>query len=671
MLPDDAGPGEDWVAMDYFPIWSCGNFVRSADDDVRTENGNNGAQFNLDPYLQIERAGNTFHFRTSADGVTWTEMGVSPLTRDDLANVPLQVGLYQATYSADPGYAAFDNFSVDGPMVVPGMKAYNPGPANEATDVPRDATLSWMAPEGVAMHDVYFGTSLDEVSTADRSNPMGVLVSEGQSDMTYVPAEPLAYGQTYYWRVDVVETDGVTTHAGDIWSFTVEPYLYPIANVTATSNATSEEGTGPENMVNGSGLNDSDQHSTEPTDMWLGIPGEDPVWVQFEFDKSYKLDEMWVWNYNVMFEKMLGLGLKDVTVEYSVNGMDWTVLGDVQFAQGTAKAGYAHNTTIDFGGVVARFVRLNVLSGYGMMGQYGLSEVRFLYKPVKARDPKPASNKTGVSPDTALTWRAGREAVTQDVYFDTSKTAVMNGTTPAATVVGSQYVPGEMNLGTTYYWKVNEVNDAASPTEWEGDLWNFSTLEFFVVDNFESYTDNIDAAETIFDTWIDGWTNDNGSTVGYFDAPFAEKTIIHGGAQSMPLAYDNTSVPWVSTAERTWETTQNWMLNGADTLRLFFRGHSLGFAETASGSITMNGVGVDIWGTEDQFRFAYKQLSGDGSIIARVDSIENTNTWAKAGVMIRETLETGSKYAMVMITPGNGAVLPAAHGPGGRQCVRQ
>jgi len=664
-LLDDAGPGEDWVAIDYFPIWSCGNFVRTANDNVRTENGHNGKQFNLDPYLQIERVGNTFHFRTSADGVSWTEMGVSPIVRDDLADIPLQVGLYQATYSADSGYVAFDDFSVDGPLVVPGMKAYNPTPADKATDVPRDTGLSWTAPEGLVAYDVYFGTSADDVGAASRANPMGVLVSQGQSDMTYAPADSLEYGQIYCWRVDAIEADGVTMHAGDVWSFTAEPYVYAIENIVATSNAASEEATGPANTVNGSGLNASDQHSTEPTDMWLGIPGEDPVWIQFEFDKSYKLYEMWVWNYNVMFEKMLGLGLKDVTVEYSANGMDWTALGDVQLAQATARSTYTHNSTINLDGLVARFVRLTVRSGYGTMGQYGLSEVRFFYKPVKARDPQPANNKTGVSPQTALRWRAGREAATQEVYFDTSKVAVMTGTAPTATVTQSRYEPGELNLGTTYYWKIDEVNDAASPSRWDGDLWNFSTLEFLVVDDFESYTDNIDAREAIFDTWLDGWVNQTGSTVGYLTAPFAEKTIVHTGRQSMPLAYDNTSPPWQSEAERTWDSPQDWTRNGADTLRLFFRGYSLGFVETGAGSITMSGIGTDIWNTQDEFRFVYKPLTGDGSVIARVDSIENTDVWAKAGVMIRESLDSTSKYAMVMVTAASGVSFQQRISPGG------
>ncbi len=109
----DAGAGEDWVALDYFPIWWCGNFVRSADNGVRTEICNNGLQWNAQPYLQIERVGNTFHFRVSADGQAWTEMACSPLERKDFDGLPVQVGLEHATFSDSVGYAAFDDFSIE------------------------------------------------------------------------------------------------------------------------------------------------------------------------------------------------------------------------------------------------------------------------------------------------------------------------------------------------------------------------------------------------------------------------------------------------------------------------------------------------------------------------------------------------------------------------------
>ncbi|HRS13271.1 MAG TPA: discoidin domain-containing protein, partial [Sedimentisphaerales bacterium] len=269
--------------------------------------------------------------------------------------------------------------------------AAGPYPADGQVDVPRDVVLSWTAGEFAASHDVYFGTSFADVNTAGRANPLGVLASQDQSGTTYDPAGVLAFGQTYYWRVDEVNAaPDHTIFKGDVWSFTVEPLAYPITNIVATSNASSESDSAPEKTVDGSGLNAAGQHSVMNTDMWAGTTGgAEPVWIQFEFDKVYKLHEMQVWNYNVIFEMMLGFGFKDTTIEYSENGVDWTTFADVRFAQATGKTTYTANTVVDLEGVAAQFIRLTANNGYGMTGTFGLSEVRFLYIPVQAREPQP------------------------------------------------------------------------------------------------------------------------------------------------------------------------------------------------------------------------------------------------------------------------------------------
>jgi len=81
------------------------------------------------------------------------------------------------------------------------------------------------------------------------------------------------------------------------------------------------------------------------------------------------------------------------------------------------------------------------------------------------------------------------------------------------------------------------------------------------------------------------------------------------------------------------------------------------FSEGPDGTYTMTDSGEDIWGTADQFHYAYRKLSGPGSIVARIDNIKNTHDWAKAGIMIREGLKTGSKHALIGLTPGNGVFL--------------
>ncbi len=82
-----------------------------------------------------------------------------------------------------------------------------------------------------------------------------------------------------------------------------------------------------------------------------------------------------------------------------------------------------------------------------------------------------------------------------------------------------------------------------------------------------------------------------------------------------------------------------------------------GSAGYSNGTYTLKGAGVDIWETADSFNFAYQPLNGDGTIVARVANLTNTNSWAKAGVMIRESLDANSRHAMVVLTPGNGVAF--------------
>jgi len=122
----------------------------------------------------------------------------------------------------------------------------------------------------------------------------------------------------------------------------------------------------------------------------------------------------------------------------------------------------------------------------------------------------------------------------------------------------------------------------------------------------------------------------------------------------MPLEYNNVGSPWYSEAERVFETAQDWTINGVTDLTLSFRGYPISYLETAPGSVAMSASGTDIWDSADEFRYAYKRLNGNGSIVARVDSLVRTDGWAKAGVMIRETLDSNAKHVSAVLTPDNG-----------------
>ena len=576
-------------------------------------------------------------------------------------------------------------------------KAANPSPKDGATDVLRKVVLSWTPGVFADKHDVYFGTSLADVNDAKTTvDPNGVYKGRQDPDSYAVP-ETLAFSQTYYWRIDEVNAPpDPTMYKGDVWSFTAEPFAYAIDgnNITVTASSY-QEGRDPENTINGSGLDD-DLHSAIEADMWLSSDtGPEPAWIQYEFDKVYKLYQMWVWNFNGPWEFLLGFGFRDVTIEYSTNGADWMELvGVSEFDQAPGKKNYAHNTPVEFNGLAAKYIKITANSNWSIYPQYGLSEVRFLYIPVRAREPNPADGDEGVALDVVLGFRAGREATKHDVYFSSKRKAVVDGAAYVGTVLDTSYDAGSLHsleLGKTYYWKINEVNDAESPTTWQGDLWSFDTLPYLVVDDMEDYNDY---CNRIFYTWADGWGhsgdatcgvapyagNGSGSTVGNLTEPYAERTIVHEGSQSMPMDYDNAAAPYYSQTLREWTVPQDWTIKGVKALTLSFRGHpavvgSFSY-DPAEDIYTMDARGEDIWDVpdypgadvghyHDEFYYAYKRLSGNGSIEAQVLSIENTDGWTKAGVMIRETRDPNSAHAMVVVTPDSGVAFQGRPNTGG------
>jgi len=298
--------------------------------------------------------------------------------------------------------------------------------------------------------------------------------------------------------------------------------------------------------------------------------------------------------------------------------------------------------------------------------------------PLLAWAPSP---KNGSLPDiektVPLSWTRGDKASQHDVYFGTDKDAVANADTSTAVVYrgrqsGTSYTPpeGVQWAGGPYYWRVDENNNDGTMTK--GRLWSFTVADFRLIDDFESYGPG---ANEIWYAWHDGLGygtpgtppyfagNGTGSAVGdETTASFTEETIIHGGDQSMPLAYDNNKQGFAKYSEVEFALTapRDWSKYGVGELSLWFRGYpgSVGsFVEAPAGTFTMTASGVDIWGTADQFHFAYKTLTGAGSIIAKVESVQNTNAWAKAGVMIRETLDAGSKHAFACVTPANGVAF--------------
>ena len=292
----------------------------------------------------------------------------------------------------------------------------------------------------------------------------------------------------------------------------------------------------------------------------------------------------------------------------------------------------------------------------------------------KAALPKPAHQETDVPRDVVLSWMAGDRADKHNVYFGTNFDDVNEASLTnwqKALVLqnhdGTTYDPGLLEFNTTYYWRIDEVNAPPDSGITKGNMWSFTTANFIVVDDFESYTDNDPAGEAIWQSWIDGFgVAENGAQAGYVLPPYAEQAVIHGGAQSMPLFYNNDMK--YSEAKRILGSPRDWTGDDVVNLSLWFRGNQPyvgSFSEAPTGTCTMTGSGTDIWGVSDEFHFAFKEVNTASKIIAQVVSLDNTNPFAKAGVMLRDTLDADSANVAVFITPENGVRFQYRNTAGG------
>jgi hypothetical protein len=294
--------------------------------------------------------------------------------------------------------------------------------------------------------------------------------------------------------------------------------------------------------------------------------------------------------------------------------------------------------------------------------------------------PSPAHRSTpDIFSATPLGWSPGENAAEHDVYFGTDKDAVGDADTTTADIyrgrqAATSYTPPEAVGwgGGPYYWRIDEYNTDGTISK--GNVWNFTVADFLLVDDFEDY-DSGD--KQIWFSWHDGLGygtpgtpdyypgNGTGSAVGDENTfSYTEETIVNSGLQSMPIVFDNNKQGFAnySEVELTLTTLRDWTQEDVAELSLWFRGYpaSTGsFVEAPAGTYTMTATGADIWNAADEFHYAFKMLTGVGSIEAKVLSVDDTDPWAKAGVMIRETLDPGSKFAAVYITPGNGCRFQA------------
>jgi inhibitor of cysteine peptidase len=234
--------------------------------------------------------------------------------------------------------------------------------------------------------------------------------------------------------------------------------------------------------------------------------------------------------------------------------------------------------------------------GARMLLSAGLGRVIEITDSRIADAPNPTSGAVDVRQTSILSWSPGEAAASHDVYFGTAD-AVKNADISSPEYKGSRnldsesYDPGKLEWNTTYYWRVDEVEDGG--TIQKGNLWSFTTADFLIVDDMELYNDiNEDepGSNRIYLAWLDGFDNPaiNGSIVGYSIVPFVEQTIVHGGRQSMPFSYDNS----VGKSEATLTLTypRDWTENGVNTLVIWYIGDAANAAEPMY--VVLNGNAV-------------------------------------------------------------------------------
>jgi hypothetical protein len=572
-------------------------------------------------WVRLKREGNTITGYHSTDGVNWVLFiggadnagGTITNPIDVTMATDVYIGLFATSHAAgEVRTYTFDNVTVGLPVI-----ALNPSPSDGAILPDTWASLSWSPGSTAASHDVYFGESF-----ADVNDGIGGTFRGNQTSTYFVVGFPgfpypdgLVPGTTYYWRIDEVEADGVTKYKGRIWSFLVPPRK---------------------------------AYDPVPAD------GADSV------DLNVKLS--WSSGFGSKLHTVY-FGNSFETVSNAVGGLPQAVA--TYSPTGLKRAKTYYWRVDEFDGATTYKGDVWSFTTQGAVG-----------------NPNPANGAVDVKQTPVLSWTPGAYAASHEVYFGTDAEAVKNATKTspefkATKALGDEsYAPGKLAWETTYYWRIDEVNSTNPDSPWVGRVWSFTTAGFAIIDDFEEY----DAGNNqIWYSWHDGLGygapgapnyfagNGTGAAVGDENTPsFTEETIVHGGKQSMPVAYDNNKqgvTNKYSEVELKLTSVNDWTEQGVAQLSMWFRGRagSVGsFTEAPAGTFTMTASGTDIWdvGTagnyHDEFHFAYKTLTGAGSIVARVQSVQNTNAWSKAGVMIRETLDGGSRHMFACITPSNG-----------------
>jgi hypothetical protein len=461
-------------------------------------------------------------------------------------------------------------------FTVPPKIAYHPAPPDGAKFVDPNVILSWAPGFGSKLHTIYFGDNFDDVNNA--------VVGLPRAETTYTPGT-LELEKTYYWRVD--EFSGAATYKGDVWSFTITKagggLKAEYFNNTSLSGEPVLTRLEPEINFN---WGNADEPGRNSPDASINVDNFSARWSgELEVD----LTDTYIFQITANNGFRLWLDGQPI-IDFWNNGTTNNRLSEPIELVG----GDTHSIRMEY--FEGEDTAIAQLFWESSRREQQIIPSGALQPPLKAGSPSPSGGAVDVTQIQVLSWSPGDNTASHQMYFGTDEEAVKNANTDSPEYKGTRnlgsesYDAGQLEWGTTYYWRVDEVKDDS--TIQKGNIWSFTTANFLVVDDFESYND-LDPAEAdsnrIFNAWIDGYDDPaNGSLVGYENPPFAEQTIVHGGNQSLPLYYDN-SIGY-SEATLTLTYPRDWTENGVSTLSIWFRGISDNAAETLY--VALNGSAV-------------------------------------------------------------------------------
>jgi hypothetical protein len=280
-------------------------------------------------------------------------------------------------------------------------------------------------------------------------------------------------------------------------------------------------------------------------------------------------------------------------------GNEWIWIAEweegVEFYDGAGTYATNLRMTFSIGGheVAGNGRDVNPARGYNLTDQgyrLFLNTIQYMLgvsiTPGKAGIPRPADGTIEVPRDAVLSWRPGVYASTHNVYLGTGPNDVNDATmddprdvlvSPSQTETTYQSA-ALLDYGATYYWRIDEVNDAEPNSPWKGSMWSFEVLNFpVVIEDFEDYNDY--SPDEVWNTWIDGYGNPmNGSSAGYPEPDFVggehylEDTIVRNGSFSMPLFYDNSAAPLSEVTRTIDSSVSDWTVEDVVTLTLFYYG---------------------------------------------------------------------------------------------------